>query len=153
MRAFVSLCDNCAMRLVGIVLFSVSAWAQTGAPVASPSTKPSFDKAAFEASIRYYEALVPDIAMKIGDPKPAPSLPGFSEVPVHLSYGQDSKDEVFYLSSDGQTVVPAESGAVPAFHLGGNPFQLNLDKLVLKDQPRFGPANAPITIGEFGDLE
>jgi protein-disulfide isomerase len=141
------------MRLVGIVLFAISAWAQTGAPAASPSTKSSFDKAAFEASIRYYEALVPDIAVKIGDPRPAPSLPGFSEVPVHLSYGKDSKDEAFYLSSDGQTVIPAESGTVPAFRLGGNPFQLNLDKLVLTDQPSFGPANAPITIVEFGDLE
>jgi protein-disulfide isomerase len=143
------------MRLAAWFLFALSAWAQTSPPaVAKPSAgNPKFDKAAFEASLRYYEALAPDIAVKVGDPKPAKSLPGFFEIPLHLSYGQDFKDEIFYLSSDGQTVIPAESGPVPAFRLGSNPFQLNLDQLVLTDQPSFGPADAPVTIVEFGDLE
>jgi protein-disulfide isomerase len=50
-------------------------------------------------------------------------------------------------------VIPAESGSVPAFNIGRNPFQFNLDRLVLDSQPSFGPANAPVTIVEFGDLE
>ena len=139
------------MRLLAVLLLAVSAWAQTPAPV--PASKPSFDKAAFEAAIRYYEFIVAGVAVKIDDPKPSRSLPGFSEVGVHLAFGSESKDELYFLSSDGQTVIPAESGSVPAFNIGRNPFQFNLDRLVLDNQPSFGPSNAPVTIVEFGDLE
>jgi protein-disulfide isomerase len=141
------------MRLAAVILLALSAWGQAAVSVAPAASKPSFDKAAFEASIRYYDFLVPNIAVKIEDPKPSQSLPGFFEVGVHLSFGKDSKDELYYVSADGQTVIPAESGSVPAFNLGRNPFQINLDKLVLDNQPSFGPANAPVTIVEFGDLE
>jgi protein-disulfide isomerase len=134
------------MRLAVVFLFAVSAWAQT-------ASKPSFDKAAFEASIRYYDFVAADVGVKIDDPKPSRSLPGFSEVGVHLSFGSDSKDELYYVSADGQTAIPAEAGSVPAFTIGRNPFQLNLDRLVLENQPSFGPADAPVTIVEFGDLE
>jgi protein-disulfide isomerase len=141
------------MRFAFFLLSALSAWAQTAAPVASAAAKPSFDKTAFEASIRYYEGLAATIAVKVGDPTPSRSLPGFSEVGVHLTYGSQSSDSLFYLSADGRTVIPAESGSVPAFTIGRNPFQINLDKLVLDGQPSFGPANAPVTIVEFGDLE
>jgi protein-disulfide isomerase len=146
------------MRLVAVVLFALSAWAQTPASVAPPSSKsaavaPLFDKAAFETAIRYYDFILADVAVKIDDPKPSRSLPGYSEVGVHLSLKGDSKDEVYYLSADRQTVIPAESGSVPAFNLHGNPFQMNLDRLALDNQPSFGPSNAPVTIVEFGDLQ
>jgi len=146
------------MRLAAAFLFFVSAcsptaWSQTSAPVAPSGSKPAFDKAAFEAAIRYYEVLVAGVAVKIDDPKPSKSLPGFSEVTVHLSFGGESQDELYYVSADGQTVIPAAAGAVPAFNLGGNLFQINLDKLDLNNQPSFGPSDAPVTIVEFGDLE
>jgi protein-disulfide isomerase len=141
------------MRLAAAFLLALSAWAQTAVPASSPSSRPSFDKDAFEASIRYYELIVPAVAAKIDDPKPSRALPGFSEIGVHLSYNGDSKDELFYISADGQTVIPAEAGPVPAFSLRGSPFQTNLDRLILDNQPSFGPANAPVTIVEFGDLE
>jgi protein-disulfide isomerase len=141
------------MRLAAVVLLALSAWAQTAVPIAPAGSKPSFDKAAFEASIRYYELVAAGVTVKAGDPKPSRSLPGFSEVVVHLSLGNDSKDETYYVSADGQTVIPGEPGSVPAFNIGRNPFQINLDKLVLDNQPSFGPSNAPVTIVEFGDLE
>ncbi len=146
------------MRLDFFFLSTLSAWAQTSAPASSAAVKsaavaPLFDKAAFETAIRYYDFILADVAVKIDDPKPSRSLPGYSEVGVHLSLKGDSKDELFYLSSDGQTVIPAESGSVPAFNLHGNPFQMNLDRLALDNQPSFGPSNAPVTIVEFGDLE
>jgi protein-disulfide isomerase len=141
------------MRLVAVLLFAACAWAQTSAPVAPSGSKPPFDKAAFEASIRYYEFIVAGVAVKVDDPKPSSSLPGFSEIGVHLALGSESKDELYFLSADGQTVIPAESGSVPAFNIGRNPFQFNLDRLVLDNQPSFGPSNAPVTIVEFGDLE
>jgi protein-disulfide isomerase len=141
------------MRLVAILLLAVSAWAQKAAPAPPAGSKPSFDKTAFEASIRYYELIVAAVAVKIDDPKPSLALPGFSEIGVHLSYRGDTKDELFLLSADGQTVIPAESGPVPAFNLTRSPFQFNLDRLVLENQPSFGPSDAPVTIVEFGDLE
>src|SRR5579863_8442537 len=119
------------MRFVTAVLLAGSAWAQTSAS----SGKTSFDKAAFEATVRYYDFVLPAVAVKIDDPKPARSLPGFSEIGVHLTYGTESKDEIYFLSADGQTVIPAESGPVPAFSLHGNPFQFNLDWLVFDNQP------------------
>src|SRR6516225_5919269 len=55
---------------------------------------------------------------------------------------------------------PRPSKDLPGFsaievHLSfdGNPFQTNIDRLTLADLPSLGPANAPVTIVEFGDLE
>ena len=132
------------------MLLTVSALAQTGA--SRPGT-PGFDKAAFESTIRYYDFLASGVAVKIADPKPSKALPGFSEVGVHLSFNGDSRDEAYYLSPDGQVVIPGAPGSVPAFNLKGDPFQINLDKLSPENSPSFGPANAPVTIYEFGDLE
>ncbi len=38
-------------------------------------------------------------------------------------------------------------------HSDKSPFESNLDKLTLANQPSFGPAGAPVTIVEFGDFE
>ena len=85
---------------------------------------------------------------KIDDPQPSKYLPGYSEVLVHLIFNNAEKDELFYISSDGKTIIRGD-----VFTLGRSPFQSNLDKLTLADQPSFGPANAPVTIVEFGDFE
>ncbi|MGA2216436.1 MAG: thioredoxin domain-containing protein, partial [Bryobacteraceae bacterium] len=58
------------------------------------------------------------------------------------------RDELYYVSADGQAIVRGD-----VFDLGKQPFQANLDKLTLADQPSFGPADAPVTIVEFGDFE
>jgi protein-disulfide isomerase len=119
---------------------------QTKAP--APGTKGAFDKAALEAYLRYLELYRVPVTYKIDDPKPSKDIPGFSEVQVHLSFEGGGKDELYYVSPDGQTII---SGDV--YHLGRNPFQANLDKLTLAAAPSFGPANAAVTIVEFGDLE
>ncbi len=140
------------MRFATILLLAASVLAQTGAP-GSKSAAPPFDKAAFESTIRYWDLLIPAVEVKVADPAPVKALPGFFDVGVHLSYNGNSKDEEYYLSADGQTVIPGAPGSVPAFNLKGNLFQLNLDKIHTDKQPSFGPANAPVTIVEFGDLE
>ncbi len=128
------------MKYAIFLLASVAALAQ------GPD-KTTFDKAAFEKYLRHLELYLGEVVFKIDDPKPFPYLPGFSEVDVHVSAGQNAKDEVYYVSKDG-TIV---DGSV--YKLGGNPFQTNLDKLNTRDAPSFGPADAPITIVEFGDLQ
>jgi len=119
-------------------------------PAAMAQTKPksALDKAAFETYLRHVEIFRGKVTYKIDDPKPSRRLPGFSEVAVHLTFETSAKDELFFVSSNGQTIV---SGDV--YNINQNPFQANVDRLHLADQPSFGPANAPVTIVEFGDLE
>jgi len=107
----------------------------------------SFDKAAFEKYLRHVNLYLGEVTYKIDDPKPFPALAGFSEVDVHISSGQSSKDEVYYVSKDG-TIVDGN-----VYKIGANPFQANLDKLNTRNAPSFGPADAPVTIVEFGDLQ
>jgi protein-disulfide isomerase len=128
---------------LGAVVFAHVTFAQSKA----------FDKAGFEATVRYYDLLAPTVGVAVADPKPSKALPGFSEIGVHLTFSGDTKDETFFLSADGQTVIPGATSSVPAFNLKGNPFQINLDKLFTANQPSFGPANAAVTIVEFGDFE
>ena len=123
-----------------ILLVSPLAWAASG--------KGFLDKATLEKYVRHIDLFRGDVTVRIDDPKPSKYLPGFSEVLVHLLFNGAEKDELYYVSSDGQTIVKGE-----VYDLNKPPFQSNLDKLTLADQPSFGPADAPVTIVEFGDFE
>jgi protein-disulfide isomerase len=131
------------MRIAPVVLLlflSSLAWAAPG--------KGALDKSTLEHYLRRVELFRGDVTFKIDDPKPSKYLPGFSEVLVHLIFNNAEKDELFYVSSDGQAIIRGD-----VFNLGKSPFQSNLDRLTLMDQPSFGPADAPVTIVEFGDFE
>ena len=108
----------------------------------------ALDKTVLEKYLRHVELFRGDVTFQIDDPKPSKYLPGFSEVLVHLVFNNIEKDELFYVSADGQSIIRGD-----IFNLGKSPFQSNLDKLTLTDQPSFGPADAPVTIVEFGDFE
>jgi protein-disulfide isomerase len=130
------------MKIAAVMLLCVSSliWAASG--------KGALDKATFENYLRRVELFRGDVKFKIDDPRPSKYLPGYSEVLVHLIFESAERDELFYVSADGQTIVRGD-----VFNLGKSPFQSNLDKLTLTDQPSFGPADAPVTIVEFGDFE
>lgn len=130
------------MRIAAVTLLFVSslAWAASG--------KGALDKSTLENYLRHVELFRGDVTFKIDDARPSKYLPGFSEVLVHLIFNNVEKDELFYISADGQTIVRGD-----VFNLGKSPFQSNLDKVTLTDQPSFGPADAPVTIVEFGDFE
>jgi len=119
------------------------------APLAwSAPAKSALDKATLEAYLRHVDLYRGEVTFKIDDPKPSKYLPGFSEVLVHLIYNNVEKDELYYISADGQIIIKGD-----IYDLNKRPFQANLDKLTLADQPSFGPADAPVTIVEFGDFE
>jgi protein-disulfide isomerase len=130
------------MKIAAVVLLFASslAWAAAG--------KGALDKATLENYLRHVELFRGDVMFKIDDPKPSKYLPGFSEVLVHLIFNNVEKDELFYISADGQTIIRGD-----VFNVGKPPFQSNLDRLTLADQPSFGPSDAPVTIVEFGDFE
>jgi protein-disulfide isomerase len=128
------------LAAVLMLLVSPLVWAAAG--------KGFLDKATLENYVRHIDLFRGDVTVKIDDPKPSKYLPGFSEVPVRLIFNGAEKDELYYVSADGETIIKGE-----VYDLNKQPFQSNLDKLTLANQPSFGPADAPVTIVEFGDFE
>ena len=138
--------NHAIMRTLAAVL--ALAWLAAGSAMAQKKPKSALDKSALEAYLRHVELYRGTVTYKIDDPRPSKDLPGFSEVEVHLSFDGGTKDERYYVSKDGQILVNGD-----VYRINGNPFQTNLDRLSLADLPSLGPANAPVTIVEFGDLE
>lgn len=140
------------MKTVAFLLACVSAFAQTkpakSTPEKSTAEKSAFDKATLEAYLRNVELWVPQVNVKIDDAKPAPDMPGFFQVDVHLSYNGGRKDEHYFVSKDGHTIVKGE-----VYNVNRNPFQGNLDKLKTDLQPSFGAAGAPVVLVVFSDFE
>ncbi len=135
--------------LAATVILAVSLIPVGCAQSPKPAGKHSaFDKAAFEAYLRHVELFRGQITVKIDDPKPSKYLPGFSEVLVHFIFDGGSRDDLYLVSADGQSIIKGD-----VYNINQNPFQPNLDKLTTNDLPSFGPVNAPVTIVEFGDLE
>lgn len=134
------------MRTIVAILMLLTVPVRWGAAQAKP--KSALDKATFETYLRHVELYRTAVTFKIDDPKPSKNLPGFSEVVVHVIFEGGSKDELYYVSQDGQTIVSGD-----LYNINKSPFQHNLDKLTTQNIPSFGPANAPVTIIEFGDLE
>jgi protein-disulfide isomerase len=107
----------------------------------------AFDKTQMEAYVRHLLAVIPDVQVKIDDPKPSPAS-DLLQVDVHFSYQGRTQDETFYVTKNGQNVL---RGVV--YNFAQNPFQDDLDKLKTTGAPSFGPASAPVTVVEFGDFE
>lgn len=127
-------------KLATLLLIASTAFAQ--APKA-------FDKAALEAYLRHMELWIPQVAVQIDDPKPAPYMKGFNEVNVHLSYNGQGKDERYFVSVDGTTLVKGDG-----YDLTKNPFQAALDKITIAGQPTYGGGDkAPVTMAIFGDFQ
>jgi len=118
-------------------------------PKSTPASTPTstLDKVHMEAYVRHLLAVIPEVQVKIDDPKPA-GTSDLQEIDVHFSYQGRTQDEVFYITKDGQHIV---RGVV--YNLAQNPFQEDLDKLKTNGTPSFGPATAPVTLVEFGDFE
>lgn len=133
-------------RFAALLLLFASACAQT-------KTKGAFDKATLEAYLRHVELFVGDVKIKIDDPVPSKYLTGYSEVMVHVTWDGGGRDELYYISADGQTLLDGDPSTPTAFNISKNPFQPALDRLHIENAPSFGPANAPVTIVEFGDLQ
>ncbi len=113
---------------------------------AQEKPKSALDKAAMEAYVRHLLAVMPQVQVKIDDPKPAPA--NLDRVDVHFTFGQQSRDEIFYVTKDGKNIV---RGMV--YDINQNPFKEDLDKLKTDLSPSFGTPGAPVVIVMFGDFE
>jgi len=114
---------------------------------AQEKPKSALDKPQMEAYVRHLLAVIPEVQIKIDDPKPSP-IPDTWTVPVHFTYGERSQDETFFVTKDGKHIM---RGVV--YDIAKNPFQDDLDKLKTDSAPMFGAANAPATLVVFGDFE
>ncbi len=107
----------------------------------------TLDKTHMEAYVRHLLAVIPEVQVKIDDPK-ASGAPDLQQIDVHFSYQGRTQDETFFVTKDGQHII---RGVV--YNLAQNPFQEDLDKLKTNGAPSFGPATAQVTLVEFGDFE
>ena len=114
---------------------------------AQEKPKSALDKAQMEAYVRHLLAVIPEVDVKIDDPKPAP-VANLLQVDVHFTYGARTQDETFYVTRDGKNLV---RGLI--YDLAQNPFQADLDKLKTDLSPSFGTAGAPVVLVIFADFQ
>ena len=138
---------------IGLGAIAMAAFAQTAAPKpagakGATSAKPgSIDKVKLESYLRHLDLIIPEVGVKIDDPKPGPTSDLY-QVEVHLAFGQASQDRTYLVSKNGQKLI---RGSV--HDLGKSPFQEELDKLKVDLQPSFGAPGAPVVMVVFSDFQ
>jgi len=115
------------------------------APIGTPVS--ALDKTQMEAYVRHLLAVIPEVQIKVDDPKPSATL-DLLQVDVHFTYQGRSQDETFYVTKNGLHIF---RGVV--YNFAENPFKEDLDKLKTSGAPSFGPATALVSVIEFGDFE
>jgi protein-disulfide isomerase len=90
----------------------------------------------------------PQLSWRVQEIKPS-GVPGLSEVDVVVVSPQGEQPNKFYVSSDGEHALIGD--IIP---YGAHPFTADFKKLKERiDGPTRGPADAPVVIVEFSDLQ
>src|SRR5438105_3794107 len=98
------------MRLVtSVLMLSAAAFAQTKPAAPKPAAASNIDKPKVEAYLRHLELWIPQVNVKIDDPTPAPEMPGFNNLTVHLAYNNASTDLHYFISQDSKHIFKGES--------------------------------------------
>jgi protein-disulfide isomerase len=119
----------------------------TGAQNSVPAPDVATLNSRIEKFLRTTYAWGPQMEIKIGAPTQA-ILPDFLTVPVTVSMGAQSDSAEVYVSKDGKYMIRGEIADITI-----DPLAETRSKLHVGSSPTKGPANAKITIFEFGDLE
>ena len=135
--------------LAAFALTAQTPIAQTTIAQTTTAPKSALDKPTLEAYLRYAELWIPQVTVKIDDPKPSKMLDGFYDIDVHLTFNGATKDESYYVSKDGKNIVKGET-----YDVRTSPFQSNLDLLKVDSHPSYGAgAGAPVNLVVFSDFE
>jgi protein-disulfide isomerase len=132
---------NRSMRLALIAALSLSLLP------AQEKAKSALDKTQMESFVRHLLAVIPEVAVKIDDPKPS-VVPNLMQIDVHFTYNGRSQDETFFVTKDGKDVI---RGFV--YDVAQNPFKPELDKLKTDLSPSMGAAGAPVSLVVFSDFQ
>jgi protein-disulfide isomerase len=111
------------------------------------SAKPGTVEARVEKYLRNLYAWGPAFQVKIGPTKPSP-VPDLLEIPVTVSKEGQSDTAVVYASKTGNFLIRGELTDMSA-----DPFADIKSKLHVGNSPTLGPADAKVTLVEFGDFE
>jgi protein-disulfide isomerase len=135
---------------VVLILLAISCAASTQTQ-AQQSTPAASDQAHLIASVESYLrnlfAWGPAFQIKLGPLKDS-QLPGFYEVPIAVTYQGQTDSGAVFASKDGKFIIRGE-----LYNTSEDPFAEIRAKLVTKDSPSVGPANAKVTIVEFSDFQ
>jgi protein-disulfide isomerase len=134
-----------------ILLLAGLASAQQTNTASHTATKSSVNLPSEETVNAFMQATFgfdPTIHWKISSIRPAASL-GLAEVDVVLTGSQGAQEQKFYITPDG---AHALIGDILPF--GAHPFS-DIQKELVKgvNGPAHGPADAPVTVVEFSDLQ
>jgi protein-disulfide isomerase len=132
---------NRSMRLALIAALSLSLLPAQEKP------KSALDKTQMETFVRHLLAVIPEVAVKIDDPKPS-MVPNLLQMDVHFTYNGRSQDETFFVTKDGKDVI---RGFV--YDVAQNPFKPELDKLKTDLSPSMGAAGASVSLVVFSDFQ
>jgi protein-disulfide isomerase len=126
----------------GVLMLSLAGFGQN-------AKKSALDKPTMEAYVRHLYVMDPaKIKVVVEDPKPSTQLPGFYDVIVRASAGNQSYNLPFLVSKDGSKILQGN-----VFDANSNPFKKDLDKLKTAFEPSFGTPGAPVVLVEFSDFE
>jgi protein-disulfide isomerase len=89
----------------------------------------------------------PEIKMSVGPFKPSASL-DFKQATLTIDNGKSKQDRTVLLARDGKHIVVSD-----LYNMTLDPRQHALRNISLHDEPSVGPANAPVTIVEYADLQ
>ncbi|MGH9353184.1 MAG: thioredoxin domain-containing protein [Terriglobia bacterium] len=119
-------------------------------PAAAPSSEASSSEAA-RAKIEHYLrerfSIPPTTTINVGPLRPS-IYPGFLKTTVAMDLGKNKTSQDFYVTQDGNYLIAGN-----VYGLDGSPEQQVERMIDTQNQPSAGPANAPVTIVEYADLE
>jgi protein-disulfide isomerase len=89
----------------------------------------------------------PTLRLSLGPFRPSPA-PDFREGTLVMDDGRAKRDRTVLLTRDGKHLILSE-----VYNLGIDPRQVALRTISVQGEPSQGPANAPVTIVEYADLQ